>query len=217
VSITACIPIPRLLTLAGEEYLVSEFRLRDLAELTAWAEERSPDPLGMLAGIDREAEPERWRAAFRGAWEAAEAGPPGFGSDPVGDAVRLVYVAIRRHRPGFGPDDAAELLTRMTGAELDGLTRIVWGADVLDEFDRILDPPTSKPPAGIPWEEAIDLLSRERGLGYEAIAEMSLSAFANALRGGKPKERGITPRPGESVVECARRRRRLFFGDGEES
>jgi hypothetical protein len=211
-SITACIPIPRRLTLAGSEYLVSEFRLRDLAELTARAEERSPNPLEGLAGIDRGAEPERWRAAFRAAYEGAERGPEGFGSEPVADAVRLVHLAIRRHRPGFALEEAAELLTRMTGGELDRLTRLVWGADPLDELDRILDPPASGPPAGIPWEEAIDLLSRERGLSYEAIAEMSLGAFANALRGGKPKERGITPRPGESVVECARRRRRLFYG-----
>jgi hypothetical protein len=212
-SITTCIPVPLRLTLGGKDYLVSPLRIRDLAELTGWAEARSPEPLELLAGIDRESDPERWRSAFRDAYELAEAGPQTYVASGPEALVALIRVAIGRHRPDFTEADALEVFGACSLVEFQRLTRFCWCVDPLDVLERAFEPPDG--PAGKPmsWEQAIDELSRARGWTYETIAEMSLAAFHHAMRCGNPKDRGSVPRRGESVIVCARRRRRAFYGE----
>jgi hypothetical protein len=115
-------PSPWPVEIRGRSYLVSEYRLRDLACLGDWVARQRGNPLDRLPPSElRSADPRAWRAALLAAHELADADAPEWGDPEAAPLVQSfdglafsAWVAIRRHQPEVD----LSLATRLTAAML---------------------------------------------------------------------------------------------------
>ncbi len=126
----------RILNLAGCDFRVGKISPRDLGDLQAWLKREAPDPREKVAELMRgQADAvalEMWRQASA----AAEAWPPPLDS-PQGRSLllspegmsQLLWIALRRHTPGFSLDAARELADRITPEEFLDVQRAVSPGD----------------------------------------------------------------------------------------
>jgi hypothetical protein len=219
---------PRPLGLAGGVYMVAPLRVRDLAALGAFAmrDAPSPDPIevarGLMAGED--VPPEALAVAFRAAQDFANHPPPDLGTPAYREATAnaegltwFAFVALRRHNPGFGIDDAAALVAAMLASDPGGFARLnarAFGAHPVRRFLGLIggDGDGGEGQSPPDWPRLIDTLADAKGWTYEEIGEMALPAFWSALRRGEAPGLDYTQvkRPDESLMDLSRRVRRML-------
>ena len=217
-SITSVVPPPRVVALAGRDWLVGELRLGDLWELQAWLDARHGDPLAVVR--PRLAEPTKeWRPLVIDAYDAAEAGPPTFGTDRArvefGTAegiVAFVWIVLRRAYPSLTAEDAVSLATLMEPHEYAALRRAVFDVDPLDECEPLLGFGEESGGSEPKWGEWLAQVCAALGQTWEGVARMTLSEFFNALNEGRAPVRGVAVGDGEDVAAVARRMRAKFYG-----
>jgi hypothetical protein len=217
--ITRVLSIPRRVTLGEREFLVSEFRLCDLAELQGWLDSLEPDPMEGLS--------ERLAAAptvparnrlLRDALEAAERGPAVMLDDSSDAALstpegglRVLAVALSRHHPEVGPKELIAIMGDLRPGQYAKLHRVVMGVDPERAVSRMLGAePGGEGGKSISWGELIDDLARSHHWSYETIASMTLSQVINARSHGKKVEMVVNPRHGETRQEAMARIRKMY-------
>lgn len=124
---------PRTVEIAGERYQIYPLTLSDLGELQAWLEGQLPDPLAIVrrhidsCGVPMEqakflyAEAMREASKTRIHLSSAEAMP--HLNSPSG-ICELLYLAIRKGRPGWTREQARDLVDGMTPAEVSRIQQI---------------------------------------------------------------------------------------------
>ena len=222
-DITRVVPVPTPVRLAGRTALVPPLRLADVATLQGWLRDvAAPCPLDAARpGIEGAVGAAR-RKLLAGAYDACEGWPvrygsaEGRGSSPPRPALFFLAVALARAAPRDACDPE-ELLHALSPAEWRALLAACWGSDPLDELERLIDP-EGAPAAGddLNWGEAFAELAKETGWTFGEIAELTIPQWI-ALRTGGKVTRGAAVPPGMSLMEFARRRHALFYGDDGEA
>jgi hypothetical protein len=210
---------PRPVTLGGRTFLVDEFRLEDLADLQAWLRRRWIDPMdGLRDRLGGMEEAER-RAALRGAYGAAEEGPPTWGDDRGRDLLdsaegilETFRLALRRHHPA---EDVFAVAERTSPAEYWALRRVLWGVGPLDEIEAAMGVERNTE-GGIPWTQAVcELAEAYPGWTVESIGSLTLTQIRTVRGGGKPVVRGMPAMPGADLKQMVRDARKKFLGPEE--
>ncbi len=206
----------------GRFWLVSEFRVRDIAALQWWTQAHLPYPLAALHTIDRRSDPVAWHTELVRIRRSAKAWPPAYGSSEAESAIHraaslgaFLWAALSRHQSWFSLADAIDLGYRVSAEDFDAVSRVVWAKLPMEEIYAILWPEGRGGRGageGLPWEEAVDRLATTKRWTYEDIGDLTLSAFSLACHAGKAAEPGITPRPGQSRVDASMEARRRFYG-----
>lgn len=219
-AITSIIPVPRSVPLGGRRVLISELRLRDVAELQSVLDDRQGDPLaGVLeavAGTDGDAR----RAVLVDAHRRSLAGPETYFREdgmayfrtPAGEATFL-FVAVRRHRPRLSARGAAKLWEAASREELDRVWRICHGVKARDAIEGMIGMAAPRKGRTATWPELIDELALARSWTYEQIYNLTLSEWRTARSGGKPAHAGRRVSHSEAMA-AMREQRRRYHGDG---
>lgn len=236
--ITSIVPVPRRCPIGGESVMVSEFRLRDIADLQAILDEEWADPIEDVplvlppdpAPQDAAAGDKERFLRLVPLYERAESGPPAYGTaagnayfaTPEGGAC-LLWVAGRRHTPGLDPATAAKLYVEATPDEFARVWRIAHGVASLKAIEGMLwsclpgghgDAPDHGKPAT--WAEMIDELARARQWTYEDVYNLTLSEWIYARNGGKVPETTRRAGPGQDAAALARLQRE-WWSEARES
>jgi hypothetical protein len=212
----------------GGRLAVWPVRVADLAEMESWATGLAGDPLAGLESARAIEDEDARRKAMRGVLERAKAWPVtpwseewsmAFGSEAGG--VALVWFLLKRSfGPGWTMGDAAELMARMTPAEMEAVSSAAWR---VDPFRVLL---TRTLGGGKPAEEAggdhdeeerrsalgsrVAMLLRA-GIPIESIGAMTLKAFLAATSEEKPGDRLVLPEvDGLSQGQVMRKFREVF-------
>lgn len=219
-------PQPKPLDMAGGRWLVSQFRLRDLAKMEAWVAAQLPDPLQSIFDLPP-GSPER-RAALRAAFDLTLRGLPGIDShaasvliaSPEGQAYCL-WLSLSRSHPDFTLMAATSLVGATDEGEWAAFERVAWAIDPHDIVNSEIDaecgvslPPRDERPGGVTWTEA--WLSTR--MPVERFGDLTLSQWRGIVAGGKPKERGVEIPGGWSDDRYAAEYgdpRAAFFAEGE--
>lgn len=220
-AITSLVPRARRVTLGGEEYRIGEARLSDLADLQAWLDARWPDPLANLRRRPEGMGLEDYEEALKDAFDAAEAGPPCWGS-PRGMAefagaegmIHFAKVALRQHHPELDGEDVVRIVLGMEGADFGALQRAFWRPSVEDEVYRLLGFPDPASGPAIGWAQAVMETCELYGWPPREVYALTLSEFAAARTGGKPKVSGIPLEDGLTAAAAIERQKRNFYGPG---
>lgn len=212
--------IPRSITLAGESFNVAPLRVRDLADLGAFAMNRQtgPDPIDVARFLPEDTPPDERSAAFRAAQDHATNPPPDIGTPGYRDAFAtaegsafLIYVVLHRHNDGFSLSKAMQLLGSLAESDPDGMGRLcrrAFGSHPVRDFMALIDPePSGEPPD---WPRLIATLAEARGWTFDQIGDMTLPAFWIAHRKGKAPEIEYRPRRGESMSGLRKRIRSML-------
>ena len=153
--ITRAIAVPRAIPLGPSRRVVSELRLRHLAELQAYLEEVEPHPLDGMPPAWADPDPGTRMARLAVAWERAAAWPPRLGTARGGEILHspggrahFLATCLREHDPGFGLADALDLLPRITPAQWSGLRRVAYAIHPRLEIAAELAPRPVARPAG---------------------------------------------------------------------
>lgn len=224
--ITSIIPTPKPLrvTAAGVTVQVSEFTLRDLADLQAILDARQVDPLLEIGPALEGADGDERRRLLVSAWEKANVGPGIYG-EPSGrvyfgtaeGAAALVWVALRRHQPALTPEAAARLLMEMTAAEFDCLFRLAHGHSTRRSLAMMLSPfPWTAPTGNAPttWGKAIEeVIEAHPGWTYRDVYDLTLSEWVNARNAGHAPSDDVPAPAGMDPVLALAELRRAFYGD----
>jgi hypothetical protein len=216
-SLLAIVPVPRRLPFGGAVIRAGELQIRSIAALEAWAADQTPDPIDdyRLRIALAESEEERVEIAFEGL-DAAEAGPPAFGSaafmnllaTPDGEA-EFTFIALRQHNRIDRPT-AWALRERATIEEAIRLHRIAWGEDPLRELARVIEPVSTPANRPIPWAELYARVAAAAPVSPREFGRLTFSQVCLILSRGRPPEYGPTIGPGEDLATVARRRRELY-------
>lgn len=193
-------PQPKMLTLGGGKWLVSEYRLRDLAAMESWVAARLPDPFDLIEATEP-GTPVR-RKALRTAFDMVADGLPGIDSPaasamlatPEGLAFCL-WLSISKCHPDFTLMAAASLLDGMADTEWSAFDRTASGADPYDVIDAeinaecgIMLPPKPAKSGDVTWMEAY----LSSGMSIERFGNLTLSQWRGITEGGKPKDRCVS-------------------------
>lgn len=219
-------PQPKMLTLGGGKWLVSEYRLRDLASMESWCEARLPDPFALIDATEP-GTPVR-RKALRAAFDLVADGLPGIDSPaasamlatPEGLAFRL-WLSVGRSHPEFSLIVADETVAAMSDAEWSAFNRVAWGADPYEAIDAEINaecgiklPPKSQASSNVTWMEAY-LSSR---MSIERFGNLTLNQWRGITEGGKPKDRCVSIPFGWTMAKFNEEygeKRKAFFGEEE--
>lgn len=201
--ITAILPVPRAVTLAGRSCVVGELRLGDLAELQAWLEERADHPLAAEPADDR-------RAQLAAAWPAAAAWPIRLGSDEAAPHVAtrayrraFLWIALRRHNPDLEPGDIDAIEAAATPAEWAALQRVAWAVSPKAEIVAEVAPDPS-PSTGTDWVDVLYRIMDSLKYTPDQVRDLTLGQFRALASGGKPADQGR-----EATARAAQARRVL--------
>lgn len=216
--------LPAPLVLGGVELQGGPLRLVDLATLDRWCAAQIGDPLAAYHALPADAMEVDRQAALRLAGELADHWPPPWGSAAT-DAIcwsaagveQFAWVVLQRHNPTLTRANVAGIVERMDLADYAALARVAWAAHPIDELRRILDPDEAgdrRRPEGHAWDEAICAVAERYSWDFETIGRLTLPAFVQAVRKGKPVERAIVRRRnGESDLDLVRRLRKVMGRD----
>jgi hypothetical protein len=195
VSLSHCFPQPMPAQLGGQTYLASELRLRDLAQLEAWAIASLGSPLEGL-GDDASAED------LRAAWLAAEK-RPALGSPEVDASVfttidgrGLFALLVLRDDPRkLTADLARQIATQASAEEWERVDRIAFAIvdgdflEVVRRVDRLLGLPSFAVAKArgktVPWAKAIAEAVEIYHLSPAQIGELTLGQWRILRSGGE--------------------------------
>ncbi len=222
-SLGACFPRPKRVTIGGTEYLAREFKLRHMARIDSWIVDNLPDPLAAIDADDPEARKEALKAAYEGSKL-----PKGMGS-PEGDALfygttegRALFLRLALRHSKLSSTDARALACLIEPDEWHAVERIAYAMDqwmlIVSRIDRELGiEPFDAADDGeaISWAEAIAETSREWKVSVEQIGSWFLSQWRMVRSGGKDEGRGEpVPRDQELAGIVQRRRWEFWQGNG---
>src|SRR5262249_41679242 len=138
---TRLLPVSRAIPLGGSPRVASELQLKDLAELQAWLEEREPNPMDGIPPEWCDPDPASRPGRLAAAWEASATWPARLGTDRApallgepGGRCMLLALVLRKADPGFGTEDALELLPRITPEEWARLRRVAFAVTPREEI-----------------------------------------------------------------------------------
>lgn len=193
--ITGILARPRPVAVAGRVYPVWEATLGALADLQAWLEGRTPDPLDGLDGADE--------SALFAALAAAQDGPPEPGTERAGlllatpeGVCEFLRVALSRGTPGLTPQAVAGLAVGCTAEEFARVYRAFFRAEPVGRIARlILGPDDDGGETGrrVTWAEAVvGLLDEHPAWTLEYVEGLTPTQFG-LLRSGGRSEGGALP------------------------
>lgn len=222
--ITALIPVPRPIVLAGRVHRTRELRLWDLACLQGWLDRSVPDPMDAVRAIPPDLDEPARRKALARAYKAADAGGPMLFepsgtialASPEGLAV-FVWVALRRWNKPFGMAEATQLALALSWDDYLRLHAVAFPVDPLAAIGRLIWGPDRSPPRGrqLTWVEAIVTLAKDWGVPLSHVYRLTFTEFVAMRRGGEQPLRGRPLRDGESPAEALREWWELFGAPGE--
>jgi hypothetical protein len=220
---------PRTITLAGRNYSVSALRLGQWGDLNAWLMDRSsqPQPIDQDA-IDPSIINPEISDFLKYVQELAIAWPPRVTTSAWfavlestdGGRTRLVWEAIRVHRPDFSETDAANLVVAQPSDE-------EWShfLKVLIYADPNHIPP--KLPCGKrnsivsdDWGSLIGFLTSSRGWSYGELSMLTLPQLYNEIEqaereAGKARGPRTTAAQARAALDAVKRG--AFGGNGKNS
>ena len=198
-------------TLGGQTYLASELRLRDLAQLEAWAIASLGSQLDGL-GDDASAE------ELREAWLATENGSPALGSPLVDQSIfatlegrsLFLLLVLRDDGRKLTSDQAREIAASVTAPEWDQLDRRAFSIldgdfqEIVRRVDKMLGLPTFVPvkerSKTVPWPKAVAESVELYHLSFADLAELTLGQW-RVLRSGGESDKFGEPMPADSELE----------------
>jgi hypothetical protein len=211
--ITKIVPRPKEVQLGERTWTVGEARILDFADIQAWLDCQTPDPLDDLEENPPSDDEER-RVRLVAAYERLTDGCLVEGTPAADDAlfgtaegaVFFLYVALVRYQPEITAEDCLDILMEMTDHQFRKLRRVFFGVDSLEEISKqLLGPAPRRGLRKITWGEVIDQLSSDRGWTYPQIYDMTLTELVNARTGGKPVNAGMRPIGANEDPDAARR------------
>lgn len=226
-SITSIIPRSRPVHVLNAEitFQVSEFTLNDLADLQAILDGQWTDPLVAIEEELQAAQGDARRVLLKGAYEAAEIGPPIYGEESgrpyfasEEGIAAFLWVALRKHHSGFTPAMAAELVGHLSESEYSQIWRISHGSQTLKALSRMLGLGIAKA-AGkeSTWGQLIDEVCQSHpGWTYPDVYGLTLTEFINARRMGNPEETGVPiAMDADAIAQAIKEQRERFYGQSE--
>jgi hypothetical protein len=219
--ITRIVPRPKEVQLGERFWTVGEARILDFADIQAWLDCQTTDPLDDLEENPPSDDEDR-RVRLVAAYEYLTEGILVEGSRAADDvlfgtaegAAAFLFIALRRYQPGITAEDAIDVLLEMREHQFQKLRRIFFGVDSLEEISkRLLGPAPKRGGRKITWGEVIDELSSEKGWTYPQIYDLTLTEFVNARTGGKPSNANMRPiGANEDPAQAAREQYRRYHG-----
>lgn len=222
--ITQIIPRPRLVRLGGREFLASEFRLADLADLQAWLEAESSDPFEdsastILGGIrDREWKKLLWRIVDEsGAWPPRLGSPDADGLiDSPSGMARQLYLSLRREHPEIDQAEADRLLAEVTPAEWSRFSRWAWAVKPEAVIRSLIDGPREDPGRPTDWTALWCSYVAKVGPGGPPFESLTLTQLRSWLADGDPseaEESGGTDLTSQHTAMAKATKRREFWAE----
>lgn len=224
-SLGACFPRPKRLTLGGGVYLARELKIRHMARIDSWIVDNLPDPLAAAETEDEHAR----REALKTAYDAVKT-PKGMGS-PEGDALfygtiegRALFLRLALRHSKLSDVDARALaiLLEDDPGGWHAVERIAYAMDQWSEIVARIDREAGITPFDaasedneITWAEAIAETSREWKQSVEQIGDWFLSQWRMVRSGGKDEGRSEPlPRDQELAQDIQLRRFKFWQGNG---
>jgi hypothetical protein len=139
---------PRPMTVDGETYMVHPFTLDDWGELQAWLDRQHPDPFEIVkAAIAKGGfTVAQQQFMIKEALEKAARPKCKIGTVEADELTmsmegmrQVLYLSIRKGRPGFTEADAAELAVKLTNVDVANLAQS-------STLDMLISDPKSEPP-----------------------------------------------------------------------
>jgi hypothetical protein len=181
---------PEPLAAGGRTLMVAPLRVRDVAAIERSLAALRPDPPGSIPAPEDDPDPPTRAARLHAAYPRALAWWPDCGSEAWGEALAtpggaalFLWHALAPHNPGLAPEDVAGLAGSLSATDWRRLEEILWGIEPWRAIREELEP-TPPPARARNWGAAVDRVSREHGIGYEAVGAMTFAQFRCALEGG---------------------------------
>jgi hypothetical protein len=213
---------------------VRPVRVIDLAEMASFASGLAGDPMDGLADAEAIEDTSGRQRAMRGVLERCKRHPvcpwtdewaTAFGSES--GAVALLWFVLRRSFPaGWSLGDAAELVARLSGPEIEAIHTAAWRVDpVRSLLGKVLG---GRPPGSDDEGDWHDEEERRGALGarvafllglgmpLESIAAMPLKAFLAAGSKDDAGDRLVLPTVEGQSPGKVMARFRAIFGRGED-
>ena len=200
-SLTAIVPQPRTIRLAGIPFLASEYRVKDVADLQAWieghAEDSFEDAAPRLLGVPENLRDRQWKLLLWRVVEGLEADPASIDSPEGGDLlnspagrVRQLVLSLRRERPDFDEAAAMVLLPSISADEWSRLVRLAWGASPRSVVRRLIDGEESRPGSPPDWSALWCAYVNNAGAAAPPFETLTLTQLRTWIVGGNPDESG---------------------------
>lgn len=218
-NILSVIPFPAKVILGGIEWLASEFRLSDLAELQYWIARQIPNPFDLAAWRIQHGKRDReWKQILSMTIDNQQLYPPEFGSptaamllESAEGSIVQMFISLRRAHPTFTLEVCRSLHAEVTVAEYAQFCRIAWGTSPISVMMAIVDgasPPGNPPDWPMLWHRYIT----EANGSAPPFGDLTISQFRAWKSGGKPSDGSIADR--DDWMQIAERRRQFFSDDG---
>lgn len=194
--ITEIISRPYTITLGESDYLVSEFRLIDLADLQQFLNDRHDDP---ISGLRSRIETEGIEAIERDlALAYAEADSlyryvhgEYIAKDPeerLEQAIHFMYVALRRWQPELTPEDIREIASTLEPGQYGKLNRVAWGTQPVEEIGKLLGMTLRQQRSSAQWPKVIvETMAAYPAYRLEDIYKLTLTELFYLRSGGAPR------------------------------
>lgn len=224
-DLTSAVPVPRVMALGQEQYLVSHLKIKELAILQRWLMSQVPDPIeGRLSDIFAGKVKRRELVALH---EACSAWPPAPGSAEsetilyTEDGLRFfLTLLLSRHQPQIQATEVAAIVSSITIHQWDALRYHAFAGDSLDILYRRIDPVGARKadelrrggkesrPKDWPAEFA-RLWEKSGGSGsprefFDSLAELELPQYVALL--GRDEDEDYTPVADSGLKEERARR-----------
>lgn len=216
----------RSIEIMGRRWQVSPLRLKDLAQIEAWAIDQQPDPLDEGRQLLRDTEPEKRPRMAARLLDKVEADRPTMGSDAYENALRtpqgiLLFTELALRESSVDSDDLLALVGHLitNPLDLERLEAKAYGVNPIQFLLRIIEGPGPDGPKRTWGEIIIDALADHPAWTMDTVGDMTLSQWLCYQSDGKAWDTSsdIPPKPGETREQAAERRRKLFEPDPEET
>ncbi len=196
--ISELVPMRRTIILSGRAFYVWPGRIRDIAEIQLWLDTEWGDPIDELleSGALFRARGSKERSDMvRPMVAKTRIGPPRWNSAKGRELILsregiifFVSICLRREHPNLTIKDIVEICSGMNAKELVRLKRIFFGSRRDTEISHMLsdDDEDGMSSGQDGLAKTIDLISKERGMTYECIYNLTLNEVENIVtEGGK--------------------------------
>lgn len=217
-------PVLRRVEVMGRTWAIHPLRLRDLAQMEAWACDRRPSPLDEGRAALRSAPPEkrpRMAAKLLDGVMATqfEIGSEGYEAEINTPDGILLFLSLVLRESSVTSDELAALAAHLYANpdELEKVRAVAYGVDPVQYLVRVMEG-TPDQPSGLTWGKALYAALREHPAWTpNDVGEMTLSQWVCVQSEGLGgvDVNNVPPRPGETLEQMSERRRKLFEPDPE--
>lgn len=224
-------PQPKPMNLGGGQWLVSQYRLRDLGFLENWIASRRPEPFADpgLSSVDARTR----RLALRRAYERGELPSPRFASEEAERAYAtpegggwLVWLSLHQCQPDMVHAEAVEIAAAATVAQWAAFERAAWAIDPMDELDAMVNAemgirmPEGVRPKEMNFAKAFVEVTSHTPMSLKQFGNLTLTQWRAIITGGEAKERSVAVPSGWTLARFEAEyldRRKAFFDETEEA